>query len=156
MTPALNDHPLVASILTDRARSISRNAAQEAVVVVAHGPVKDDENKRWLADMASLATRVKQAEPFAVVEYMTLRDDAPKPVRDQATTELRALVERQLAEGRRVLIVPLLVSFGGIERGLRERLDGLAYTMPAAALVPDDRLVAWVLAMANGERRRAE
>jgi hypothetical protein len=48
-----------------------------------------------------------------------------------------------------VLIVPLLVSFGGIERGLRERLDGLQYAMPTAALVPDDRLVAWVLAMAN-------
>lgn len=148
MTRALNDHPLVAAILTDRARSISRDAAREAVVIVAHGPVADEENRRWLADMASLAARVGQADAFAAVEYLTLRDDAPAPVRDQATSELRAVVNRHLADGRQVLIVPLLVSFGGIEAKLRERLDGLAHTMPAAALVPDDRLVEWVRAMA--------
>jgi hypothetical protein len=51
--------------------------------------------------------------------------------------------------GRRVLIVPLLVSFGGIEKGLRERLDGLAYAMPSAGLAPDHRLVGWVLEMAK-------
>jgi hypothetical protein len=58
-------------------------------------------------------------------------------------------VQRELNAGRRVLIVPLLISFGGIERGLRERLDGLPYTMAEAALMPDDRLAQWVLAMAD-------
>jgi sirohydrochlorin ferrochelatase len=149
MTPALNDHPLVADILSDRARSISRDAAGEAVVIVAHGPVADAENKRWLSDMATLASRVAQAGRFAAVDYLTLRDDAPKPVRAQATAELRGVVTKHLDAGRRVLIVPLLVSFGGIEKGLRERLEGLSYVMPAAGLVPDDRLVTWVLAMAK-------
>ena len=73
----------------------------------------------------------------------------PKPIRDQATAELRAIVTKRLNEGKSVLIVPLLVSFGGIERGLRERLDGLPYTMPDAALVPDQRLVGWVLAVSE-------
>ena len=59
-------------------------------------------------------------------------------------------LEKRISEGRRVLIVPLLVSFGGIERGLRERLEGLAYTLPDTGLVPDDRLVTWILAMAGG------
>ena len=149
MTPALNDHPIVADILTSRARSVSRNPAEEAVVIVAHGPNGEDENRRWLADMASLAERVRSGERFASIDYLTLRDDAPKQVRDGATAQLREVVTKRLAEGRRVLVVPLLVSFGGIERGLRERLDGLIYTMPGAALVPDDRLVAWVLAMAE-------
>jgi sirohydrochlorin cobaltochelatase len=149
MTRALNDHPIVAAILADRARSISRDPEHEAVVIVAHGPVGDEENRRWLSDMASLADRVRVAASFPAVEYLTLRDDAPKPVRDQATAELRAVVTKHLDAGRRVLIVPLLVSFGGIEKGLRERLEGLAYTMPAAALVPDDRLVDWVASMAK-------
>jgi len=48
-----------------------------------------------------------------------------------------------------VLIVPLLISFGGIEKGLRERLNGLSYTLADAALMPDDRMAAWVLAMAD-------
>lgn len=149
MTPALNDHPLVSDILTSQARSVSRTPSEEVVVIVAHGPNADDENRRWLADMASLAGRIVRTEKFATVDYLTLRDDAPKPVRDQATAELREVVTKHVEAGRRVLIVPLLVSFGGIERGLRDRLEGLTYTMAPAALMPDDRLVTWVLAMAG-------
>jgi sirohydrochlorin cobaltochelatase len=151
MTPALNDHPIVAEILVSRARAISLNPEQEAVVIVAHGPTGDDENRRWLADMRSLAERIGKTEKFASIESLTLRDDAPKPVRDQATAELRAVITRRAAAGQRVLVVPLLISFGGIERGLRERLEGLTYTMAASGLMPDDRLATWVLAMA--ERR---
>jgi hypothetical protein len=151
MTRALNDHPIVAEILASRARFISRNPSEEAVVIVAHGPTGDDENRRWLADMALLAERIASVERFASIDYLTLRDDAPKVLRDQATAEIRELVARRVGEGRRVLIVPLLVSFGGIERGLRQRLEGLPYTMGDAGLVPDDRLVTWVLTMA-GER----
>ena len=148
MTRALNDHPVVAEILASRARSISRNPVEEAIVIVAHGPTGDGENRRWLEDMASIAGRIGREERFASVDYLTLRDDAPKAVRDRATAELRDLVGKRNHEGRRVLIVPLLVSFGGIERGLRERLEGLPYTLPDAGLVPDDRLATWVLAMA--------
>jgi sirohydrochlorin ferrochelatase len=149
MTPALNDHPIVADILASRARAISRDATKEALIIVAHGPNEEDDNRRWLIDMGSLAARLKQSETFASLEYLTLRDDAPKPVRDAATAQLRGIVERELSAGRRVLIVPLLISFGGIERGLRERLEGLPYTMAEAALMPDDRLATWVLTMAS-------
>lgn len=150
MTSALNDHPIVAAILASRAKSISRNALTESVVIVAHGPNEEDDNERWLADMRSLARVVGEHERFASIDVLTLRDDAEEPVRNAATAELRRIVSTNIDAGRRVLIVPLLVSFGGIDRGLKERLQGLEYTMPSAALVPDDRLVDWVLAMAGG------
>ncbi len=149
MTPALNDHPIVADILASRARAISRNAAGEALVIVAHGPNEEEANSRWLADMASVAARIAESEKFAEVDYLTLRDDAPQIVKDRATAELRAVVAKGVSAGRRVLIVPLLISFGGIERGLRERLEGLTYTMADAPLMPDDRLEMWVLSMTN-------
>jgi hypothetical protein len=147
LTAALDGHALVAGILTARARSISRMPAQEAVILVGHGPTSDDDNQRWLADMRVLAEGIRREEPFAAIDVLTVRDDAPKGTRDAATTELRALVSSRIAEGRRVLIVPLLLSFGGIERGLVTRLDGLPYTMADAGLLPDDRLAEWVLAM---------
>ena len=148
MTRALNNHRIAAEILTTRAQSISRDPSTESVVIVAHGPNDEDQNRRWLADLASLAEHVGTRGNFATIDYLTLRDDAPEPVRDRATTELREVVRKRTAEGRRVLIVPLLMSFGGIERGLRERLDGLTYAMPTAGLMPDDRLGAWVREMA--------
>lgn len=51
----------------------------------------------------------------------------------------------------RVLIVPLLLSYGGIEPGIRKRLDGLTYTMADHGLLPDERLARWVLLMAGLE-----
>lgn len=149
LTPALNRHPLVGAILADRARSISAAPATEAVIIVAHGPVPDDDNRRWLEDMHVLAEHVRKAAPFASVDYLTVRDDAPAAIRDAATRELRGKVEAQRALGRRVLIVPHLLSFGGIERGLLKRLEGLEYTIAAQALMPDDRIVEWVVASAQ-------
>jgi sirohydrochlorin ferrochelatase len=144
MTEALNRHAIVGSILIDRARGISRNPQAEAVVVVAHGPVPDADNARWLADMKVLADQMDDATAFASISYLTVRDDAPKPIRDAATKQLRDVVTSQVGAGRRVLIVPLLLSYGGIEKGIRQRLDGLDYVMATSALMPDARLADWV------------
>lgn len=145
MTSALNRHPLVGEILADRAREISKDPSHEAVVLVAHGPVPDEENRRWLEDMAVLAQQVQTSAPYASVHALTVRDDAGPEMREAATRELRGLVERETAIGRRVLTVPHLLSFGGIEQGIRKRLDGLTYTMATQALIPDSRLQKWVL-----------
>jgi sirohydrochlorin ferrochelatase len=144
MAAALDRHPLVADILLTRARSISHNPVGEVVVVVAHGPVSDAENAQWLADMGALVKRMKKASRFQRIDYLTVRDDAPEPLRSQATAELRRVVERATGEGRQVLIVPLLLSFGGIEAGIKKRLEGLRYTMASQALLPDARLIQWV------------
>lgn len=149
MTAALDAHPLVADIIIDRTRSISTQPPTEAVVLVAHGPVDDEENDRWLVNLRTLAGGVARSQPFASVDALTVRDDAPAAIRDAATQELRALVQRRTGEGRRVLIVPVLLSYGGIEAGIRKRLDGLTYVMSAQALAPDRRLVDWVRAMAQ-------
>ena len=148
MTEALDAHPLLASILGSRAREMSTNPEREAVVLVAHGPTGDDENERWLVSLRSLGASLRSQGSFASVDAVTVRDDAPEPVRTVATRELRTLVERRAAEPRRVLIVPVLLSYGGIEAGIRTRLEGLDYVMSDKALAPDARLVDWVRSMA--------
>lgn len=146
MTPALNRHPLIGAIVADRARSISTAPEKEAVIIVAHGPVPDDDNRRWLEDMAVLAEHTSKSAAYASVDYMTVRDDAGPAMREAATKELRDKVQAQVAQGRRVLIVPHLMSFGGIEQGIRKRLEGLDYTMTSQALMPDERIIGWVMA----------
>jgi hypothetical protein len=144
LTEALNRHRLVGDTLIDRAQTISSAPENEAVVVVAHGPVPDEDNSRWLDDMAVLAKQIDDATSFAAINFLTVRDDAPKPIRDAATEEFRQVVAQQVNLGRRVLIVPLLVSFSGIEKGIRQRLEGLDYVMAEQALMPDQRLQLWV------------
>ena len=45
MGSALDHDPVVAEILLSRARAISRDPPSEVVVVVAHGPTSDEENR---------------------------------------------------------------------------------------------------------------
>lgn len=149
MSPALNDHRIVADILTARAKAISTDPTNEAVILVAHGPVSDETNRLWLRDMGSLVERMRPANEFHRIDYLTVRDDAPEPIRSQATEELRRVVKKALDEKKRVLIVPLLISYGGIEEGIKKRLEGLEYTMGTQALLPDERLVDWVIASAK-------
>ena len=87
---------------------------------------------------------------FSRIEYLTVRDDAPKLVQAKATAELRAVVEGAVREGASALVVPLLLSYGGIEAGIRERLEGLPYRMAHQALLPDERLSEWVLMQVEG------
>ena len=147
LTPALDRHPLVADILVSRAEAVSRNPEEEVAVIVAHGPVSDEDNTAWLEDMGALAELMRQKTRLSRIEYLTVRDDAPKPIRNQAEAELRALVERVSGEGKNALIVPLLLSYGGIEKGIRKRLEGLPYRMSSQALLPDDRLDQWVMSV---------
>ena len=145
VTTALDGHALVAEILLSRAADVSRTPEEEVVVLVAHGPSSAEDNVLWLANMSTLVEQILPRTRFSRIEYLTVRDDASDPVRDEATAELRAVVEAVVDEGKSALIVPLLLSYGGIEAGIRERLDGLQYRMAEQALLPDERLSEWVL-----------
>jgi len=155
MTQALNSHPIVSEILLDRARSISQEPAKEVVILVAHGPVTDEDNNKWLADMSVLAKLMKPKSKYKRIEYLTVRDDAPEPLRSQVAAEFRKVVERASGEGNKVLIVPLLISYGGIEQGIKKRLEGLNYIMTNQGLLPDERLAKWILISANSSTTAA-
>src|SRR5690606_1355639 len=80
MTPALDAHPIVSAIVSARAAAISRDPAQEAVVLVAHGPVDDESNDRWVTNLRVVAAEVQKAGGYKAVDGLTVRDDAPAPL----------------------------------------------------------------------------
>ena len=145
---ALDGHALVAEILISRALEVSEAPEGEVVVVVAHGPSSEEDNELWLENMSILVEGMRPRTRFSRIEHLTVRDDASEPVREHATEELRAVVEDAVDDGKSVLIVPLLLSYGGIEAGIRRRLEGLPYRMALQALLPDERLSEWVLMQA--------
>lgn len=145
MRNALDADPVVGEILLGRAAAISKKAKNEVVIVVAHGPVSEETNKLWLADMAKIADQMRSKGDYRRIEYLTVRDDAPEDIRAQATAEFRQLVEKAQTDKANVLIVPLLLSFGGIEEGVKKRLSGLEYAIGTQALLPDARIADWVI-----------
>lgn len=143
MTAPLDDDPVVAEVLLERARAVSQIPPQEAVVLVAHGPVSDEENQQWLDVLRRVAARVEKMGNFRAVIPVTMRDDAPKPVLDLATARMRELVREQARIGP-VLVVPLLIANGGIEEKIPKRLSGLKYTYQEHALLPHPKLSRWI------------
>ncbi len=143
LTPAMDAHEVISTILTEQARAVSREAARETLVLVAHGPTDEEFNHQWLATLGQHADRVQRSLGFRRVEVLTLRDDAPKPIRDAATEQLRAIVGKA-AQDSRVLILPVLVSVGHIQRQIRERLEGLEYQMSDTGIADHPLAAEWI------------
>jgi hypothetical protein len=152
MTSALDDHPLVAEILLDRARSISERAGGETVILVAHGPNGDADNRLCLEKMDRLADFIRNHGGFHRVEAVTMRDDAPPAVRNQATAQLRSRVAAAARTGT-ALVVPVLLARGGVEDRLEESLQGLRYRIPDQFLLPDPRIAQWIREQVDASAR---
>jgi len=148
MGEALDDSPVVAEILLERARSLSRKPEEETVVLVAHGPIGDTDNQRWLSTMRRLAASIKQEGGFRTVASLTMRDDAPKPVQEAAAQQLRDIVQWYSQQGR-ALVLPLLIAQGGVERKIPKILAGLTYVYKGETLLPHPKLVEWIAQQAT-------
>jgi sirohydrochlorin ferrochelatase len=148
MGQALDDHHLVAEVLLERARELSRQPSEEQVILLAHGPTSDEDEQIWLQHLDQLAEFVHQQGGFAQVDTFTFRDDAPKTVRDEAVRELRSAVQEGSRHGR-VLVVPVLIAQGGVEHKIPQMLTGLSYAFSGQALLPHENVEAWIAEQAR-------
>lgn len=147
LTKPLNDDDIVTSILIDRINDLSDNAMNETLILVAHGPNDNMDNKMWLTALHELSIQVKSAfgtNTFRNIEYLTLRDDALKEVYNKAKLEFRNLVKEANIEEGKALIVPVLLSNGGVEKRLQKRLDGLEYVYNNKTLLPDRKITKFI------------
>jgi len=143
MTGAIDSHPLIARILLDRATELSKKPDNETVIIVGHGPNDPVQNEKWLKEMKILASFVKEKGGFKDVKVSTLRDDAPKEIRDKATMILRNIVMMASLKGK-AIVIPHLIARGGIESGIPERLKGLDYIYNGKTLLPHENISRWI------------
>jgi len=143
LTAALDSSPFMAQMLLERALEISREPGKEILVLVAHGPNDDHDNLLWQKSLDGWAATLEQRGGFAAVKALTLRDDAPDAVRDQATGQLRRLVQEARSRGQAAIIVPVLMASGGIEGHISKRLEGLPYRM-GRPLLPHPKVSEWI------------
>lgn len=144
---ALDAHPLVSEILLERATALAGRPGQATVVLIAHGPNDEEENGRWLRDMDAHARFLRERGGFRAVKTLTHRNDAPAAVKDAA----RAMFRQEVANASRggeVIVVPLLLSAGGIEAEVEKDLQGLSYRF-AKPLMPHPNITRWAEAQAE-------
>lgn len=143
---AMDDSPDVARVLTDRALALATNPRERAVLILGHGPNSAEDYAAWMINLRSIGDSVKTWGGFRDVRVELVRDDAPAPVRAEAVRRTRDLVELQaLATGQDVLIVPILVSKGSLNRSQIPRdLAGLRIVYTGEPLLPHPRMARWV------------
>lgn len=135
----LVEAPEMASVLVDRARTLSREPQREDVLILAHGPGDDAENERWMAHLEARAAAVRRALPFRTVRVETLREDWPEK-REGAEQRIRSYVEHASQTGRAIVIPFRVQGFGPYA----DVLKGLDYASDGRGLVPDAGVTEWI------------
>lgn len=79
---------------------------------------------------------------------LTVRDDTPKPIFNQAKAQFRALV-RQAGNTEPVIVIPVFLSSGGREQAVAERLEGLNFKWTGHTLLPNPLLSKFIEASVN-------
>ena len=150
LTKPLDDHPLVAEILHERILELSTNPANETILIVAHGPNDEEDNKNWIEKINSLADQIrnlqsKKGRSFKQIFGLTVRDDANPAIYEQAKEHLRTLVYQADKDGE-VIVIPLLLSQGGVEERYIKRLEGLNYKWSGKTLLPHPNITKFIQA----------
>ena len=140
---AIDGNPIISEILLEHATEMSQDPAKTDVVVIAHGPNDEEENRAWLQDMESHAAYMRTRGGFHNIRTLTLRDDADADVKRTARSEFRRAVEAANGDAGETVVVPLLLSEGGIEDEIRTDLKGLSFKF-GKPLMPHPNMVRWV------------
>jgi len=143
MTDPPAGHPLITRIVLDHTLEMSQDPEREAVFIVAHGPIFDEENQAQLKVLAAQAERIKELGGFWSVEGITLQDDAAPEVRAANVEKLRAKIAAATAEGKRVLIVTDLLAARSIQWKIERDLAGLDYEFSVKGITMHPDFTRW-------------
>ncbi|MFO7444723.1 MAG: CbiX/SirB N-terminal domain-containing protein [Ignavibacteriaceae bacterium] len=153
LTEPLNDHPLVVEILSERVKELSKSPVKETVILVAHGPNDEEDNRMWVSTLDNIADKLRAkytgTNSFKNIFCMTVRDDAAKEIYEAAKENLRNIV-RQASKDGKAIVVPVLLSQGGIEKGIVKRLEGLEYEWSGKTLLPHENITKFIETSVEG------
>lgn len=146
VTPAMDNAPQVAQVLADRAKALAPNPKERALLIVGHGPNSAEDYASWMENLRQVADTVKAMTGFRDVRVELVRDDAPAPVRAEAVKRVRELIDlQQMATGKEVIVVPVLVSKGSVSRDkVPADIKGTPSVYSGEPLLPHDAMSRWV------------
>lgn len=146
LTRAIDSAPELAEVLTDRARAMTPRPAEHALMIVGHGPNSAEDYAHWMRHLRIVADSVKARSGYRDVRVELVRDDAPAHVRAEAVTRVRELIAlQQMATGRDVMVIPVLVSRGVVSRSkVATDIAGTKSKYVAETLLPHPAMARFV------------
>jgi hypothetical protein len=143
-------HPIMAEIMLDHARELSRDPANELVIIMGHGPQSADDNARELAILARHADYLAREGGFMEVKFANVQDDAPREIRAANVAEIRAWAQDALDDGHDVIVVTTALTQSNVVGRMKRDVDGVA-RFNDKGLMQNPRFRAWIeTAIATG------
>jgi len=130
--------------MRDYALAESAHPDKDRVILVSHGPETVEANPAELAMLETHADAIRKSSQFRDIKVIAIQDDAVPPVRAAHIAELRGLIEEATAQGRDVIIVPLILTKGGFHARLQKDLAGLNYKFANKGLIEHPAFQEWI------------
>jgi sirohydrochlorin ferrochelatase len=142
----MDDAPEIARVLADRALAMTTEPDKRALLIVGHGPNSAEDYAAWMRHLRVVADSVKARTRFRDVRVELVRDDAPAAVRAEAVLRVRELIAlQQMATGRDVIVVPVLVSKGAVSRDkVPADIKGTPSVYAGEPLLPHPAMSRWI------------
>ncbi|MEX2478183.1 MAG: hypothetical protein WD357_07085 [Gracilimonas sp.] len=144
-TGGLEDSPLFAEALLDRAIGLSENPENETVILVGHGTRTEEGNTRWLKNLESITAHMeKTAEEkgydFRDFKFENWREDWPD-LREKHINNVRNMVKEASEDGGTAIVVPARTTKGG---HAQRWLGDLDFKHNGEGFAPHPLFVEWV------------
>lgn len=138
MAGPIDDDPIVAELVYDKVRGLSRDPEREVLLLIGHGSIEPGFHQRWQQGLERLAERLQRLGGFAEAATAML-------LPDQMESKLRLWQERR--PDCDVVVAPLFLSEGYfthtvIPQRLEGRHDRLRYS--GKALLPSPLVSRWM------------
>lgn len=132
----LDDDPVVAEVVVDHLRALTRRPERERVLLIGHGSGLPDFYARWKSGMASVARSVQELGGYREVRTALL-------LPDETRDSLHAW--RDEAPDDDILVAPLFLSSGYFTNTvIPDRLHGFDYRYNGKALLPHPSVSRWM------------
>lgn len=134
-------YPDIVQVLHARIVEVSKDPANETVLLVAHGEATDDGNDKWLAVMNNNIAGLRRDPHCAklkAIKALTVREDWPKQ-REKAVAKVRTTIEEDAKSGRVLVISNRMYGSGPYKK----MLMGLDYALNEKGLA-DPVVTRWL------------
>jgi len=148
LAATIDKSPVLAEILADRAKALSREPARESLVLVGYAPRSDAALTTWKASAQAIAEQVRAKAGLRRAVAVGVREGVRYGQQDKDRKELHETF-RTLTTAGRVIIVPLAPDGSRVERLLKRDLGNTAYRWDGKGVLGDKRLLDWVRSAAE-------
>lgn len=148
LTATIDRSPQLAEILADRAKTLARDPAKEAVVLVGLAPRSDKGLETWKTAATSIAESIRVKGGFREAAIIWVRDGVRTVQQDKDRDENKATLRRLVTSGG-VVAIPLAPDGRRVGQLLQRQLGTSGYRWNGKGLIGDPRLTDWITSISK-------